>query len=112
MRSLVVADERPPRDAAELVGLNGPDVVITLGDLPRDWLDGLSGLEVPRVGVLGNHDDYSLEEAGVRDLHLERVEVGELTFAGFEGCVRYSDGPRQYTQEEAESLVERLPAAD
>lgn len=49
---------------------------------------------------------------GVRDLHLSRVEVNGWTFAGFEGCVRYGDGPHQYTQDEATALVERLPGAD
>ena len=33
------------------------------------------------------------------------------SFAGFEGCVRYGDGPHQYTQEEAAELARDLPAA-
>jgi len=112
LRALLVADQEPPREAAELVALNSPDVVITLGDLPRDWLAGLRHLDLPRIGVLGNHDGYPLEESGVRDLHLARVEVGGRSFAGFEGCVRYSDGPHQYTQAQAERLARELPAAD
>jgi uncharacterized protein len=63
--------------------------------------------------VHGNHDgENQLAALGVEDLHLRRVEVGGWSFAGFEGCVRYGEGPHQYTQEEAEELVERLPPAD
>jgi uncharacterized protein len=112
MRVLVVADEAPPADAVVLVGQNEPDVVVTLGDLEPAWLASLASLDLPRLGVLGNHDDYELESVGIRDLHLSRTEVGEWSFCGLEGCVRYGDGPHQYTQEEAAELVARLPAAD
>jgi Icc-related predicted phosphoesterase len=65
------------------------------------------------LGVHGNHDhEHELAELGIRDLHLARAEVGGWSFAGFEGCVRYRDGPHQYTQEEAAVLARRLPAAD
>jgi uncharacterized protein len=111
-RALVVADEAPPQEPAQLVYSNSPDLVVTLGDLPREWLLGLRDLALPRIGVRGNHDDYQLDEAGVTDLHLGRIELGGRSFAGFEGCVRYSQGPRQYTQEEAEGLLRGLPAAD
>jgi uncharacterized protein len=112
MRVLVVADEAPPVDAAELVTQNDPDVVVTLGDLEPGWLASLASLELPRFGVLGNHDDHDLGSVGIRDLHLARAEVGAWSFCGFEGCVRYGEGPHQYTQEEAAELVARLPAAD
>jgi Icc-related predicted phosphoesterase len=63
--------------------------------------------------VHGNHDgEGQLAALGVEDLHLRSVEVGGWSFAGFEGCVRYGEGPHQYTQEEAEALVEHLPPAD
>jgi uncharacterized protein len=113
MRLLVVADEAPPVDAPALVAGNRPDAVVTLGDLPRDWLLTLSTIEIPRIGVHGNHDgEQWLGEGGVADLHLRRTELGGWSFAGFEGCVRYSTGPHQYTQDEAENLVRDLPAAD
>ncbi len=113
MRLLVVADEAPPVGAAELVTANRPDAVVTLGDLPSDWMLGLRDLDVPRLGVHGNHDpDDDLARAGVQDMHLRVAEVGGWTFAGFEGCVRYSDGPHQYTQEEASALAAQLPAAE
>jgi Icc-related predicted phosphoesterase len=113
VRLLAFADEPPPADAAELVAGNAPAAVVTLGDLRRSWIASLGGLTLPCLGVHGNHDaDDELAAIGVRDLHLDRVEIDGWSFAGFEGCVRYGTGPHQYTQEEAGALAERLPAAD
>jgi uncharacterized protein len=111
VRLLALADEPPPADPAELVG--GVDAVVTLGDLQPAWIGSLAGVELPRLGVHGNHDgEGELATLGIRDLHLRRAEVGGWSFAGFEGCVRYRDGPHQYTQEEATHLARRLPAAE
>jgi uncharacterized protein len=113
VRLLAFADEPPQTSAAELVALNQPDAVVTLGDLQPDSLASLSAVELPRVGVHGNHDgEHDLQALGIRDLHLSCAQVGGWTFAGFEGCVRYADGPHQYTQEEASDLAARLPAAE
>jgi hypothetical protein len=109
---LAVADEAPHAHAADLVAANRPDAVVTLGDLPPEWLDGLYAVDLPKLGVHGNHDaEDSLQLAGVRDVHLDRAEVDGWSFAGFEGCVRYGKGPHQYTQAEAERLVRKLPPA-
>jgi uncharacterized protein len=113
LRLLTFADEPPPSDAAELVALNSPELVVTLGDLQPAWIASLSKVDVPRLGVHGNHDrEDELTPIGIQDLHLSRVELGGWSFAGFEGCVRYGEGPHQYTQEEAAEMAERLPAAD
>ena len=62
----------------------------------------------------GNHDaPDALEVLGVEDLHLRRAEAGGLSFAGFGGSPRYSrHGGNEWTEEEAEVMVARLPAAD
>ena len=113
MRLLAFADEPPPGDAAELATANRAGAVVTLGDLETGSIASLGGLALPRVGVHGNHDAVGeLPALGVRDIHLDRVEIGGWSFAGFEGCVRYGPGPHQYTQEEATALAGRLPAAD
>jgi uncharacterized protein len=113
MRLLAFADEAPPAAAPELVAQNRPEAVVTLGDLRADWIASLAGIDLPRLGVHGNHDaEHVLGTAGVSDLHLSRASVRGWSFAGFEGCVRYRDGPHQYTQEEAARLVGRLPPAD
>ena len=113
MRVLVLADEPPPADPAELVAANAPDVVVTLGDLAPGRIASLADVDVPCIGVHGNHDGPNdLAPLGIRDLHLARVEIGGWSLAGFEGCVRFSDGAHQYTQEEAVALAAALPPAD
>jgi Icc-related predicted phosphoesterase len=64
--------------------------------------------------VRGNHDaEDALEAVGVEDLHLRRAELGGLSFCGLGGSPRYSpQGANQWTEEEAQELVGRLPAAD
>lgn len=113
MRLLAFADEAPPADPAELVASNHPDAVVTLGDLDPAWIASLGAVDLPRLGVHGNHDgEDELATLGIHDLHLTLGRVDGWTFTGFEGCVRYGDGPHQYTQEEAAELARRLPPAD
>jgi Icc-related predicted phosphoesterase len=70
-------------------------------------------VKLPKIGVHGNHDEHgTLDALGVEDVHLRRVEIGDWSFAGFAGCVKYGRGPFQFTQREAAKLAKRLPAAD
>lgn len=116
MRLLILADEAPWLPLAALVTSHRPDAVIALGDLEPDVLDPLGRFpDLPVLGVYGNHDDGRyLDAANTTNLHLRSATVGGVTFAGFEGCVRYTPGgaPLQYTQREATRLARRLPAAD
>ena len=114
MLVLALADRRPMPDPAVVAVQRRVDAVLCLGDLDRAWIQSLAGLDVPCLGVHGNHDPPGLlPELEVEDLHLRRTSFAGLTFAGFEGCVRYgAGGPHQYTQREAYRLVRRLPAAD
>lgn len=114
MRVLALADAPPPRPIVELVELVQPELVVVLGDLEPAWIDGLQDVDVPRIGVRGNHDDErTLSAAGVEDVHLRRVLAGGLSFAGFGGSPRYSrDGPNEWSEAQAAALVELLPPAD
>ena len=113
MRLLALADQTPRADPAELVARNDPDAVVTLGDLRSDLIASVGALDLPLLGVHGNHDpEHALTAYGIHDLHMSRTELDGWTFAGFEGCVRYRDGPHHYTQEDAARLAPRLPAAD
>ena len=115
MRLLAVADQEPHIPLAKLVAHHQPDAVVLLGDLSPEWVDPLGRFsDLPVMGVYGNHDDGKyLEARNTTDLHLCWAEVGDLRFAGFEGCVQYRHGaPLQYTQKEATRMARKLPNAD
>jgi glycosyltransferase involved in cell wall biosynthesis len=65
-----------------------------------------------------NADDLyapgALAAVGAQDVHLRHVTAGGLSFTGLSGSPRYSRRPGAYewTAEQAEALVARLPAAD
>ena len=110
----MLADEPPHRPIAALVDALGPELILVLGDLEPAWIEGLAEVDLPKLGVRGNHDaDDSLEAVDVRDLHLASAEVGGLSFAGFGGSPRYRPhGGNQWTEEEAERMMALLPPAD
>ncbi|MGH2801193.1 MAG: metallophosphoesterase family protein [Thermoleophilaceae bacterium] len=114
MRVLALADEPPHGRIDELVAASRPELIVLLGDLEPAWTDGLADVELPKLGVLGNHDaSDALSAVGAEEIHLRRVELGGLSFSGFGGSPRYSrHGANEWTEEEAAELVERLPAAD
>ena len=111
LRALVLADAPPYVPIARLLERD-VDLVLCLGDLSRVDLEPLADARLPKLGVHGNHDGAYMAALGVTDLHLRRAEIDGVSFAGFEGCVRYRDGPHQYTQEEATVLARGLPPAD
>lgn len=92
----------------------GPDLIVLLGDLEPAWTEGLAEVQLPKLGVRGNHDaDGALAAVGVEDLHLRRAEVGGLSFCGFGGSPRYSKhGGNEWSEEEAERMLAGLPPAD
>jgi uncharacterized protein len=114
MRVLALADKRPPMDPTLMAEQMGVQAVITLGDLDLAWIESLTGLPLPKVGVHGNHDsEHLLREVEVDDLHGRRTSLLGATVAGFEGCVRYGHGGvHHYTQKQASKLARRLPAAE
>jgi len=113
MRLLALADRPPHVDPQTLAEQAEVDAVLCLGDLDPAWIESLERVDVPKLGVYGNHDGEYMEAFGIEDLHLRRASVGGRSFAGFQGCVRYRPGgERQYTQTQAARLASRLPAAD
>jgi Icc-related predicted phosphoesterase len=108
MRVLALADEPPAVVPTDV------DAVLWLGDLEPAWVEPIRALDVPKLGVHGNHDAPGLlAEFDVLDVHLRVARLGELTVVGLEGSPRYRpDGCYQLTQEEAERVVAELPAAD
>jgi len=112
-RALCIADRPTDVPLAELVRAAGFDVVLLLGDLTYSQLRPLEHLDLPKLGVYGNHCAGSYFEAlGVIDLHLRTAAVDGITFGGFEGCHRYKARPRQWSQEETEALLADFPRVD
>src|ERR671916_2199548 len=93
MRILAFADEPPHGQIDELVAANEPDLIVLLGDLEPAWTEGLAAIDLPKLGVLGNHDaEDALAAVGAEDIQLRRVEVGGGRFSGFGGSPRYTRG--------------------
>ncbi|MFD1859127.1 metallophosphoesterase [Aeromicrobium camelliae] len=113
VRVLAVADEEIPTAESRARGLD-VDVLLAAGDLPWDYLENLGRLlEVPAVFVPGNHDPVTggdVAPGGFISADGHVVEAAGLRIAGLGGCVRYNNGPHQYTQEEYRLRVRRLVA--
>ena len=102
-----------------------PDLVLSCGDLPFDYLEYLvSRLDVPLLYVPGNHDP-SLKPPdttwsapridppvpgpqGCINIDGRVVDVLDLRVAGFGGSLRYRDGPNQYSQRQMGRRALRL----
>jgi uncharacterized protein len=114
VQALALADRPPHAPLPELVSASQPELVLLLGDLEPAWTDGLDAIELPKLGVRGNHDAQdALRLVGAEDLHLSRADVGGLSFSGLGGSPRYSrHGTNEWTEKEMAALVERLPPAD
>ena len=131
MRALVVADE-----VDERLWSCGPhgmsvDLVVGAGDLPFDYLAFLAdALNAPCVFVPGNHDPdlsgfsrfggLSMRDgfprgwpgpAGGINADGRVVDVAGLRIAGLGGCLRYNDGPNQWTQAQQTRRARRLVRA-
>lgn len=92
-----------------------PDLVLSCGDLPFDYLEYLvSRLDVPVLYVLGNHDPSLMQPEptftllrsepppqgpqGCINIDGRLVEMQGLRIAGLGGSIRYKEGPNQYSQ--------------
>ena len=131
-RILAIADEVAEVLYGDALQRLRPDVVLSCGDLPFDYLENLvTRAEVPLLYVLGNHDpDLSRRSAPIRawpthsfglydpipgpqgcDSAEGRVlEVAGVHIGGLGGSIRYKEGPNQYTQAEMRRRALRLEA--
>ena len=132
VRVLAVSDEIDEVFSADLSPARGAELILACGDLPFEYLSYLmNALDVPLAFVPGNHDpDVSGYRASRVGLTLRAgmpatppwppgavnadgrvVDVAGLRLAGLGGCVRYRDGPNQYTDHQqgrrARSLARR-----
>jgi calcineurin-like phosphoesterase family protein len=132
VRVLAVADVVDECLWHDTSAVESADVVLAAGDLPFDYLRHLAErLGVPLAFVPGNHDpDVSGYRVSRHGLPLRAglpaeppwpagavnadgcvIDVGGLTVAGLGGCLRYTDGPNQYTDRQFQLRARRLAAA-
>jgi Icc-related predicted phosphoesterase len=129
VKVLVVADEVAPNLQERTLREIAPDLVLSAGDLPWDYVEWIaSSVDVPVVFVPGNHDpaitgarqrrngtwtDGGLvcdapRPHGAVNADQTVVEAAGLRIAGLGGCVRYNKGPHQYTQAQYRRRASRL----
>jgi Icc-related predicted phosphoesterase len=116
-RILVVADEVDESLYGDRLPLLRPEIVLSCGDLPFEYLEHLvNRLEVPLYYVPGNHDPNlkaadprwsplsadspATGPAGCQNIDARIVESNQLLIAGLGGSIRYRRGPNQYSQGE------------
>ena len=131
-RILAVADEVAEALYGEALQRLRPDVIVSCGDLPFDYLENLvTRAAVPLVYVPGNHDPDLARVArhlamwpapvmtvaddvpgpqGCENADGGVVAAAGLRFAGLGGSVRYKVGPHQYTQQQMRWRALRLEA--
>jgi calcineurin-like phosphoesterase family protein len=118
VRVLAISDEVDEALAADPGPVRGADLIVSCGDLPFEYLGSLmNALDIPLVFVPGNHDpDLSGYRSSRAGLTLRAgmparapwpdgavsadgrvVDAAGLRVAGLGGCLRYRDGPNQYT---------------
>lgn len=116
MKVLVLADRPPLISLRQLVADEQVELIITLGDFDMGDIAELEYItNIPKIGVYGNHCSGTYMPAlGIHNMHRATWEYKGITFAGFEGCVRYKeskDAP-MYTQDECTELLRDFPTVD
>jgi len=116
-RILAIADEVEEALYTEGLERLRPDIVVSAGDLPFEYLENIvSRLDVPLVYVPGNHDPLlnasdrtwtplggeppQQGPLGCVNADGRIVTAAGLRIAGLGGSMRYNRGPNQYTSAE------------
>lgn len=103
MRILAIADEesRSLWDHYSPEKLEGIDLIISCGDLKKDYLEFLATMvKCPILYVPGNHDStFVVSPPGGCECIDGRVfRYKGIRFFGLGGCMRYKRGPFMYTE--------------
>jgi Icc-related predicted phosphoesterase len=122
-RILAIADEIDEALYSDRLYERRPDLIVSCGDLPFDYLENLvSRTDVPLLYVPGNHDpdlhpDVHMTTkstaqdpapTGCDNTDGRVVAASGLWLAGLGGSLRYNLGPNQYTQFEMRLRALRL----
>jgi Icc-related predicted phosphoesterase len=94
------------------------DLILSCGDLPFYYLEYLVTIfNVPLYYVFGNHHTRPMITAegaevispgGCINLDNRIVHYQGLVIGGFEGCMRYNNGPKQYTEFEMWKKIQHI----
>ena len=88
----------------------GIDVIISCGDLKREYLEFLVTMaNKPVLYVPGNHDSGYVKNPpeGCENLDDRVFTYRGVRFIGFGGCKKYREGPYQYTEKEMEKRIRK-----
>jgi Icc-related predicted phosphoesterase len=122
-RILAIADEIDETLYSDKLHDLRPDLIVSCGDLPFDYLDNLvSRSNVPLLYVPGNHDPDLQRDVhmatmmtaempgppGCDNLDVRVLDAAGLRLAGIGGSIRYNTGSNQYTQGEMRLRALRL----
>jgi len=136
-RVLAISDEVEPTLGPDTIRHLRPDLVVSCGDLPYEYLEQVAGMaDVPLLFVPGNHDPAALGRSrfgelapvmwfveldreaarrryvrGCLDIDGHVATVGGVTVAGLGGSHRYNEGPNQYTQRQMQRRASTLARA-
>ena len=113
MKILAIADEESPAlwDHYMPGRLNGYDLILSCGDLKADYLTFLVTMGHARLlYVHGNHDgSYEVKPPeGCDCIDDQLVVYNGVRILGLGGCLRYHDGPYQYTEKAMRRRIARL----
>lgn len=120
MKILTVSDtvERKLYNVKAKEYFQGLDLILSCGDLPLYYLEFLvSTFNVPLYYVFGNHHvgpmltssgDHVSIPIGCVDIDNRVLKFQGLLIGGFEGCMRYNNGPKQYTEFEMRQKIARM----
>src|SRR5258706_5033924 len=131
VRVLAVSDQVHDGLAAGMTAGRVADLILACGALPADYLAALTNaLDAPFVFTPGNHapdlPGYRQSRAGLFTLagfpatppwpdgalsaDGRVVDAAGLRIAGLGGCLRYAEGPNQYTERQQARRARRLRA--
>ncbi|MBQ8161202.1 MAG: metallophosphoesterase family protein [Clostridia bacterium] len=113
MKLLLVSDVECPAlwEHYQPDRLRGIDMIVSAGDLKKDYLEFLVTMSSkPVLYIPGNHDTRYLQfpPEGCECIDDTVLTIGGLRFLGLGGCKKYSEGPYQYTEAEMEKRIRKV----
>ena len=112
MKALLISDVecRALWDYYQPDRVSGIDLIISCGDLKREYLEFLVTMtNKPVLFIPGNHDTGYVTNPpeGCENIDDTVFVFRGVRFIGFGGCKKYHEGPYQYTERDMEKRIRR-----